>query len=574
MSIIDKIFPTQGAAQLALDFGAEKVTLLSEDASTPQGWSALAEASLTDDDFADQVEALRSAAAKVSPDCAVDLWLPADQILNSHLNLAESKPWSRVAAAKAAIAERTPLSANEITLDLAPGPEGLWIACATETAVVDEAQSYARKWGFAPAMTTTRHADAAFSKPPNLGGGAGPNRGAIAGGALVAAAVVATVAYIAWPTAPAEPNFSPAHIALAPAASLQSPAPAQAAPATAPQASSSDVIVLRSAPTAPNPSLLFDATASDEAYDFSASLDLITPSFAAPGPTEFQSPSGVKTPPLLVTVAYAPPLTAFDAPIIDTAVLEPFDDEPQVDPSEPGVLAALAPREAQPTAPTTLQSFEVASLGDGPLALRTEDLLVEELAEDTSEETPPSDAGAADEPAAAPTPEVPTVNIERDPREPVQEAAKEDDTPGPGAVAQAPKPAKRPDSLDMTPGVGAVAAAPQAKSRPKSIKPKPLAVARNTSSAKTVRAPSRGRPTGTGLANAATLKGALVLNQTSLLGVFGTSKNRRALLRMSDGQMRRVSQGEVIDGWVISRIQATSMRMTRGAEVLNLTLIR
>ena len=126
----------------------------------------------------------------------------------------------------------------------------------------------------------------------------------------------------------------------------------------------------------------------------------------------------------------------------------------------------------------------------------------------------------------------------------------------------------------MSPGPGAVAAAPSALTRPKSIKPKATAVARNTSSAKTVRAPTRSKPTGRGLANVATLKDAIKLDQTSLLGVFGTSKNRRALLRMADGRMKRVSQGEVIDGWVISRIQATSMRMTRGTEVRNLRLIR
>ena len=152
--------------------------------------------------------------------------------------------------------------------------------------------------------------------------------------------------------------------------------------------------------------------------------------------------------------------------------------------------------------------------------------------------------------------------------------AKEDEAPGPGSVVAAPSPGKRPDSLDMSPGPGAVAAAPSARTRPKSIKPKPKAVARNTSSAKTVRAPSRGRPTGRGLASVATLRDAIALDQTSLLGVFGAKNNRRALLRMADGRMKRVSQGEVVDGWVISRIQATSMRMTRGSEVRHLKLIR
>jgi hypothetical protein len=190
-------------------------------------------------------------------------------------------------------------------------------------------------------------------------------------------------------------------------------------------------------------------------------------------------------------------------------------------------------------------------------------------------ETPEEPATTDVEDQPAPERDEPLVINATDPREAPQTAeAEEDDTPGPGSVVSAPKPGKRPDSLDMTPGIGAVAAAPSALSRPKSIKPRPKAVARNTSSAKSVRAPSRGKPTGRGLANVATLKGAITLDRASLLGVFGTAKNRRALLRMSDGRMKRVSQGEVIDGWVISRIQATSMRMTRGSEVRNLNLIR
>ena len=152
----------------------------------------------------------------------------------------------------------------------------------------------------------------------------------------------------------------------------------------------------------------------------------------------------------------------------------------------------------------------------------------------------------------------------------------EDDIPGPGSVAASPSPIGRPDHLDMTPSKLAVAKAPRPAPRPKSIKPRASVISAASDGAvpASVKAPSRRGPTGPGAANAATLKGAIRLEDMNLLGVFGSKSSRRALLRMPDGQVVRVTKGTVVDGWVISRIDATSMRMTRGGTAQTLKVAR
>ncbi len=609
MGVVRNIFAGRGPAGLALDFGAETITLLAEDVQAAQGWSPLGAAELAADDFPDQIEALRAVAAEHTEDCAVDLWLPQDQILNTHLELNGARPWSRIAKAKAALAERTALGADEINVDLTRAPGDVWAICAVEAKVVAEAQDYARRWGFAPNMVTTRYADAAFTAPPDLTGDEDRRPLILGGAAAAAAAACVAVGVLAWPTSDPKPLASgPERIAMAPAIAPQAPATAENAVVT-PSVRADDVVAVRQ-PAAPEPGSQLPVAKIDPDSDFAASI--LSPSQQFPDllSVDFSLPQAEAATPIYANVAYRAPLISRSA--LDGAATEaaPEAEEPTLRQSAPPLQSLDEGFDDAAPAPSDLGAFDVAALGPAPLALRTEDLLVESeavtapevgeapsvAAEETSD---PDEDPAAEDTAAAPDDGEDAVAAEDDaetdtppqgggtivqnagdPRERGPEAdaadqqAEEDDTPGPGAVAAAPSPGKRPSSLDMSPGPGAVAAAPSARTRPDSIKPKPKAVARNTSSAKTVRAPDRGKPTGKTLAKIVTLRDAIALDKTSLLGVFGAKNNRRALLRLADGRMKRVSQGEVVDGWVISRIEATSMRMTRGGEVRNLKLIR
>lgn len=648
MGVVQDIFASRKRAGLALDFGAETITLLVEDVQAPQGWSPLSTVMLADETFSEDIEAMRSLAAVHSDGCVVDLWLPEDQILNTHLELKSSQFWNRAHNAKVSLGSRTGLTPDQINVDLAQAPGDVWAICAVEAKVVTEAQDYARRWGFSPNMATTRYADAAFVAPPDLSGE--PNRKplVIGAGAVAAAAACVAVAVLAWPSAQtSQISSGPDRIAMAPAAALPSPTVTESTTVTVPAEIGEAIAFNR--PSAPEPGLQKPLILSNKEHDFAASI--LSPSQQNPGflSIDFSLPEAETATPIFANVAYRAPSLEHTPPSFETAEEFAPGAEPATGPSALPSLSLGDGFGDGTSTPSELGTFDVAALGPAPRALRTEDLIVESeevqapeqtenaedpvenapenpAVDDASEEAPitpdappaveaatedqptpearpqdppaveiatedqPSPEAAPQDPAASevattedtPPPDPkPIVRNAVDPRElalrpePKEPEPKEvEEAPGPGSVAAAPRPGKRPDSLDFSPGPGAVAAAPAARTRPKSIKPKATAVARNTSSAKTVRAPSRGKPTGRGLANAATLKGAITLDKTSLLGVFGTKENRRALLRMSDGRMKRVSQGEVIDGWVVSRIQATSMRMTRGGEVRNLNLIR
>ncbi len=601
MGVVQDIFAGRSPAGLALDFGAETITLLARDAEAPQGWSPLGSATVEDAAFGEQIETLRDLAAKHAPDCAVDLWLPADQVLNTHLDLPSAGLWGGRKAAKLALGDRTGLPPEEINLDLAKAPGDVWAICAAETKVVTEAQNYARRWGFAPNLVTTRHADAAFAAPPDLTGEASRKPLLIGAGAVAAAASVA-LAVMLWPSADVPTSGAgPERIAMAPAAALPSPSVAESDVVATPSDAQGAVAIRQ--PDAPMPDYQKSAALETRDHDFAASILSPSPRFPSFLSVDFSLPRSEAVTPIFANVAYGAPSLAHSLPSVEALEELSPGEAPKTGPS---VLPSLSLGEGLvglTTRPSELGSFDVAALGPAPQALRTEDLILQSDAiaapevggEDVEDEgraaetapvveTPqdaeqPGDEDAAPEvEAEPPAPTTTVIQNATDPREAARQPdvaeVEKDEAPGPGSVKTAPRPGKRPDSVDMSPGPGAVAAAPSAITRPKSIKPRPVAVARNTSSAKTVRAPARGKPTGRGLANAATLAGAIRLDQTSLLGVFGTSKDRRALLRMADGRMRRVSQGEVIDGWVVSRIQATSMRMTRGAEVRNLNLIR
>ncbi|MEM8753792.1 MAG: hypothetical protein AAGF90_12515, partial [Pseudomonadota bacterium] len=146
-------------------------------------------------------------------------------------------------------------------------------------------------------------------------------------------------------------------------------------------------------------------------------------------------------------------------------------------------------------------------------------------------------------------------------------------SPGPGAVALAPPPASRPAALDLSPTKNASPDAP----RPK---PRPVGLSRRSGSlgeigVKTVVAtPRRPAPATPGVAAAATVKAAMPLDRVNLIGVYGGANGLRALLRLPDGEIMRVGDGAVFDGWTVSRIGERSLRMTRGSEAQVLEIVK
>ena len=61
-------------------------------------------------------------------------------------------------------------------------------------------------------------------------------------------------------------------------------------------------------------------------------------------------------------------------------------------------------------------------------------------------------------------------------------------------------------------------------------------------------------PTTITVAKQATVKNAINLSKVSLIGVYGSSANRRALVRMPNGKFLKVKIGDQLDGGKVAAI--------------------
>ena len=117
-----------------------------------------------------------------------------------------------------------------------------------------------------------------------------------------------------------------------------------------------------------------------------------------------------------------------------------------------------------------------------------------------------------------------------------------------------------PESPEVSSAIAAVANSLAPKLRPKALeqlkpqvaapkqqpKPKPVSVASSAS-----------------VAQKATLVKALNLRKVNLIGVYGTSSSRRALIRLSNGRYKKVEVGDRIDGGKVAAIGKEQLRYTK-----------
>jgi len=68
----------------------------------------------------------------------------------------------------------------------------------------------------------------------------------------------------------------------------------------------------------------------------------------------------------------------------------------------------------------------------------------------------------------------------------------------------------------------------------------------------------------------ATIQNVLNLRKTNLIGVYGNSKSRRALVRLSNGKRKMVTVGDIIDGGKVAAIGESELRYVKGGK--NITL--
>ncbi|MCP5072641.1 MAG: type IV pilus biogenesis protein PilP [Rhodobacteraceae bacterium] len=119
------------------------------------------------------------------------------------------------------------------------------------------------------------------------------------------------------------------------------------------------------------------------------------------------------------------------------------------------------------------------------------------------------------------------------------------------AVAKSIKPLKRPAKL--------------AKLAVQATEEKSTATAITPDAAKGTARPAPG-PTPTTVAKAATEKGRFNKRKMSLVGVFGTPNDRRALVRLPSGRYLKVKKGDRLSGWKVSAIGESSVRIRKGSK--------
>ena len=79
-------------------------------------------------------------------------------------------------------------------------------------------------------------------------------------------------------------------------------------------------------------------------------------------------------------------------------------------------------------------------------------------------------------------------------------------------------------------------------------------------------------PTSANVARTATIDNGINLNETSLIGVFGTAGDYRALLRQRGGKYKTLEVGDKIDGWTIVAISQDTVRLKKGSKNKTLKL--
>lgn len=79
-------------------------------------------------------------------------------------------------------------------------------------------------------------------------------------------------------------------------------------------------------------------------------------------------------------------------------------------------------------------------------------------------------------------------------------------------------------------------------------------------------------PTRGSVADRATIDNALKLNRVNLIGVYGSSSDRRALVRLPSGRYVKVKVGDRVDGGRVAAIRESRLEYTKGGQRYALTL--
>ncbi|WP_299354237.1 hypothetical protein [uncultured Shimia sp.] len=137
-----------------------------------------------------------------------------------------------------------------------------------------------------------------------------------------------------------------------------------------------------------------------------------------------------------------------------------------------------------------------------------------------------------------------------------------------------PESAKAKEERDTTPTAAAVATSARPRMRPSNMS---QIVARATPRDEVVATPAAAIvtpsiPSSASVARQATITNAINLNKINLIGVYGTTSSRRALVRLSNGRYKKVQVGDRIDGGKVATISDTELRYVKSGKNVILKL--
>ena len=81
-------------------------------------------------------------------------------------------------------------------------------------------------------------------------------------------------------------------------------------------------------------------------------------------------------------------------------------------------------------------------------------------------------------------------------------------------------------------------------------------------------------PTTVTVAKQATVKNAIDLGKMNLIGVYGSSSNRRALIRMPTGRLVKVKVGDRLDGGQVAAIGDNELTYVKGGRSYTLKILK
>lgn len=612
---------------LALDMTEDAVVLCRSkgDGSVEEILSAALDAP----DFSAQIQALQNEASEQDPARRpVTLWLPEAQILLRKMSLGSKQRSPALAEAALRLQSETEHRADELSIDVSVSRDGspsIVIAALVQT--VREAREYAAKWGFVPGPVSTRCHREAFGDRPPVFELTGQKTEGTTGRYLkisAAAAVVAGTGLGGWmyydslrerASSPVIPKVtsSVARTFQNPDVSLENGPRELAAvhrdaaylyDAHAAFVSEPDARIGRHSATLP--ATTHEVSEIPVAPEASAELAIgaepVLPSHDVPG--DPVAPVSVLGDTRIATAREA--IDLIRAESLEQAEPAASAGEPRV---EQSVIAEVAPdrgqgvNAAEPGAVLDDDEFAVAmSIPAAIVAGQTEPSSDPQVAQESQPEqdadaTEPEDLAAADpnsplvpkpKPVALTEPEQETESAAESETEGdlADEAETESDVAAAsdlnaedeGANPEASE-AGEETSGDSDEALAALTS-PQPISRPEHLTaPESQVATRKTKAKPAVAGPS---PASVGAAatgpspksiSAAAAESGLQLDETSLIGVIDASTGRTALVRMPDGDFRKIARGDELDGWVVSSIGRDRMKLTRQGRNRTLNLV-